>query len=1507
MVTRRIIALLLLVSAHVFACDIPVGTNHTNPDGSQGGFVSASARVSPHAYVSPTARVCGSAWVDEHVMLSDFAVVDDEAWIMKYVEISGYAEVREHAVLSGLADSQKLIVTDNAKIRSNAKIRGSYHITGASHIYGSVEIKGRGSVGGYSTICESVVLEDVDLFDSSYYCADGAESAGKIAIANKHVGTLVDANKEIHFELQYVESLRPELTKVILNGEEIDQDYLIVQKDLIRILPHPLLQDGLNEIVVSAIDLHGKVIVDEGTSIIVGKQALEIELSSSLSASAVVEAWFRYKGDELKVPTRRNGASLILNAIPDIPEARIDIMVLDQNVQKYVSFELISPVTELSLDAWPSHIQNNLDFSSGLTGWNVSVPNNVELVSVPGGYQASLALSEELTLEHVFRLENSAQSTLTPVSFLRSDFVSLLPDVDMHVLMLAKKSREFKRVIFNPQAESHLIRGSVDGLQAREKVLNFFADHAGEDVVLRFYLPDQNAKFSDGVSVTVGRSSLQNASGFLTFKNLSLYTATQQSGYYDLLTPRGCGSLSENERGGLSGLDKTWVRESNSFSAGEAPHYISNYQNRMWGEFTLRMPVEKYLAGLHFELWQDGVLKASVPGSPCILNEVVRTLENGQAKLEFSSNPNNPFTHLVSFDANSLSYISTTPGSLVEIIAYGLTTEGEAIRLSLAPEMREVLSSLNAPAQDLFGARDDYRALNPGTVRTGGDTWGIPSVVDRLESLIALSKSDGPGHRMKVNDIAKMNGGIFPDHETHTNGLQADIRINDHRNLIGSSEIENGVIPFIGSIEAGITAFNDLLINWDNEKNNVLHYLNNRCLGGRYTAFNYSENGVPRIGRKGISLIKLTSTGHIDHMHMSFPRILLRNDDPQMPTLNKPIPPTGGATIHDFKFEYEDGKIKVSRKDDVSYLQDFNVLWRAQSSETYAGDAVDFGDDLSTSKNEKKIKRWWERPENQKNTIEKPYVEVVIADFENVDPEGSVYGGCVSTKFKIELADLCVRPDKTIVPWFYHKNPDGSLGGVVAVGSTIDSASTLSRSAKICGESVDVENSSITGNVIVQNSTGDPEKDDPKLQLKNFTVTVPASASWKKEDLFLNLDADGIMENVQISTPTEILGDVDLNSVTLESPVVSGKRIRLINQNNEGKMILNDLNIPEGHPFILGQLHLNSASEIKGDVEIIANGESVIHASNLVIDATASSLIRDKLVIDTGDASAMYFTNTTITGKPLIKESISFSGSVIEGDGSYIGSAPGPLDGLGNPFVSVLNDHMLKGLNDLKGNFIIKTALEESKIETLPHVVGSEHFQTVILEDGLYGESLVKVNIRGNVHVRGKIPNEINLDSQDFTMPGGSYLNSFVDNGSEIQGTKLTINGPIAVWHNARLIYSEGEGQVLNLARLASGLHFNIDGSILTNVNLSGSAQFNGAVMSKHSVSGANNLVANSTLTRVYISGTSCVQGRTWSDKSVANFACDGEEPLVKNSFESTWHGIKAQQEAVEREMKKFY
>jgi len=157
---------------------VPAG-QHTNPDGSTGGWVAdtalvagtahlddtaivhGAARVSQDAQVLHGSRVFGNAIVRGSSILRDQSFVSGTAQVLGG-ELLGHSNVEGAATVSGDVVLMDAVVRDNARISQNAVItagtaEGAVHISGNAKIFNAT-VSGHARVGGDAKVTDDAVV-----------------------------------------------------------------------------------------------------------------------------------------------------------------------------------------------------------------------------------------------------------------------------------------------------------------------------------------------------------------------------------------------------------------------------------------------------------------------------------------------------------------------------------------------------------------------------------------------------------------------------------------------------------------------------------------------------------------------------------------------------------------------------------------------------------------------------------------------------------------------------------------------------------------------------------------------------------------------------------------------------------------------------------------------------------------------------------------------------------------------------------------------------------------------------------------------------------------------------------------------------------------------------------------------------------------------------------------------------------------------------------------------------
>ena len=139
------------------------GAYHTNPDGSKGGFVAATATVRKKVFVGKNAAVCGKAQVKGQAKVKGHARILDSARVTGQAEVSakvfghawvkGQAKVIDSAEVSGWAEISEHAEVDHvARVFENAKVSGNAQVSEAAWVFGRAEVKDRALIKGQAKV-----------------------------------------------------------------------------------------------------------------------------------------------------------------------------------------------------------------------------------------------------------------------------------------------------------------------------------------------------------------------------------------------------------------------------------------------------------------------------------------------------------------------------------------------------------------------------------------------------------------------------------------------------------------------------------------------------------------------------------------------------------------------------------------------------------------------------------------------------------------------------------------------------------------------------------------------------------------------------------------------------------------------------------------------------------------------------------------------------------------------------------------------------------------------------------------------------------------------------------------------------------------------------------------------------------------------------------------------------------------------------------------------------------
>jgi carbonic anhydrase/acetyltransferase-like protein (isoleucine patch superfamily) len=139
---------------------------HTNPDGTEGGWVADTATVAPTVYIGPDAQVYDTAWVS------------DSAWVYGSARVSDTAQVYGSARVYGSA-----WVSDSARVYDTAQVYGSARVSDSAWVYGSARVSDTAQVYGSARVYGSAWVSD----SARVYDTRHVLTVGPVGSEDRHV------------------------------------------------------------------------------------------------------------------------------------------------------------------------------------------------------------------------------------------------------------------------------------------------------------------------------------------------------------------------------------------------------------------------------------------------------------------------------------------------------------------------------------------------------------------------------------------------------------------------------------------------------------------------------------------------------------------------------------------------------------------------------------------------------------------------------------------------------------------------------------------------------------------------------------------------------------------------------------------------------------------------------------------------------------------------------------------------------------------------------------------------------------------------------------------------------------------------------------------------------------------------------------------------------------------------------------------------------------------------
>lgn len=285
-----------------------------------------------------------------------------------------------------------------------------------------------------------------------------------------------------------------------------------------------------------------------------------------------------------------------------------------------------------------------------------------------------------------------------------------------------------------------------------------------------------------------------------------------------------------------------------------------------------------------------------------------------------------------------------------------------------------------------------------GFYRTGGDKWIQPYYKDILAGILTQSN-------WSVNDISRLNGGVFSDHKEHVDGTDADVFLKEGAifNLRKSHTPEEW-IALVTKIDEFIAASQLITKTIDKYYISTTHRLNQpearlyiesklqyRCIGERYININKDKFSK--------SLIRDVD-GHHDHLHISFEKL----NGSGLPN-RKNLPRAEEVNLDDFQFELTQSGddyyyLVIPQPEKVPLYYNKYVFSRFQNQETLEDSNFFL---LASS---------WESIDSKQKTNFSPRTRVGALDelkYLNVTVANRADGSCIDVNLEIDSSQFVLN------------------------------------------------------------------------------------------------------------------------------------------------------------------------------------------------------------------------------------------------------------------------------------------------------------------------------------------------------------------------------------------------------------------------------------------------------------------------------------------------------------------
>ena len=311
----------------------------------------------------------------------------------------------------------------------------------------------------------------------------------------------------------------------------------------------------------------------------------------------------------------------------------------------------------------------------------------------------------------------------------------------------------------------------------------------------------------------------------------------------------------------------------------------------------------------------------------------------------------------------------------------------------------------------------------------------------------------------------------------------------------------------------------------------------------------------------------------------------------------------------------------------------------------------------------------------------------------------------------------------------------------------------------------------------------------------------------------------------------------------------------------------------EGMPKLSGDIEILDGA-IYGRPEITGKVRS--HGT-VITDGNHES---KRLRLTGNGVNGIYLYESFVTGSPLLERNLTVNNSTVEGEGTYRGAIDGLLDSFGGPVSSVMaGGNTFDGTNNFAGVFLLQSGVKDSILYN-DFIESPSRFQRIWVANQTAQRS--NMTLKGEVTVLANVANGVTYESYNYTVPSIGPIGININSSSSINGIKK-ITGPLFM-DASQVKCTNSVCENIEIFPTASGFHTFFERANLEDVEVkNGAVHVRDTPMKFGKISIGSSVVFSSNLTNVQVLNSSCVIGRTLSNRILNRLGCEEEIPLVDN------------------------